>query len=146
MRVILLVSIIALATSGCALGAARAVAQARQPDPGQMLERADANGDGAVTREEFTQARAKLFERLDRNEDGFWTKDDTPRLVARRGRGERIGQALIALDKDGDGKVSREEFVNTPGLMFARADRNGDGTVDAQEMAAFRAAVAERRK
>lgn len=146
MRVILLVSVIALATSGCAFGAARAVAQASRPDLGQMLERADANGDGAVTREEFTQARARMFERLDRNSDGFWTKDDTPRLAARRGRGERIAEALIALDKDGDGKVSRDEFVNTPGLMFQRADMNHDGTVDAKELAAFQAAVASRGK
>lgn len=146
MRVILLVSVIAFTTSGCAFGAARAVAQARKPDLGQMLERADANGDGTITREEFTQARAKMFERLDRNDDGFWTKDDTPRLAARRGRGERITGALIALDKDGDSKVSRDEFVNTPGLMFERADLNHDGTVDAKEMEAFKAAVASRRK
>lgn len=144
--IIILVSVIALATSGCALGAARAIAQTRQPDLGQRLQRADADGDGSITREEFTQARAKMFERLDRNGDGFWTRDDTPRLVALRGRGERIGEALIALDKDRDGKVSRDEFVNRPGLMFGRADANHDGTIDSKEMAAFEAAFANRRK
>jgi hypothetical protein len=36
------------------------------------------------------------------------------------------------LDKDGDGKVSREEF-DGPSRAFDRHDRNGDGFIDADE-------------
>jgi hypothetical protein len=56
--------------SGCMM-AARAVAQQRQPDPSRIFDKADTNGDGVITREEFHAARERMFVRLDRNGDGY---------------------------------------------------------------------------
>ena len=147
MRTIVSLTLLALCTSGCAGVAMRAVAAARTPDPAQLLRNADANGDGMITEAEFRDARAKLFARLDRDGDGFLTNADTPRrLAARRaGGGDRLAEAMRGLDKDGDGKVSRDEFVNSPGLIFQRADANRDGVVDRQELEAFQAAAVARR-
>ena len=39
-------------------------AEAQSRDPAQLLLRADANGDGRITREEFTAGKARLFDRL----------------------------------------------------------------------------------
>jgi Ca2+-binding EF-hand superfamily protein len=141
-----MVSVIALSLSGCAAVARKALAAGGKPNISQLLANADENGDGKITRAEFTNARARLFAKLDRNGDGFLSKDDVPQgLLGRRRGGDRMQQAMAMLDKNGDGRISREEFVNGPGLLFTRADSNHDGVIDAQELAAFRAAAAARR-
>jgi Ca2+-binding EF-hand superfamily protein len=76
MRLRYLTPVVALCLSGCVGMAARAVSAARQPDLGQMLQNADQNGDGIVTRAEFDEARSKMFSRLDRNGDGYLSKED----------------------------------------------------------------------
>lgn len=110
-----------------------------------IFERADANDDGSVTRDEFIAARADLFTKLDRNSDGYIDSNDVPkRLAARRqqqgGRDFMVGQ----FDADGDGKVSKEEFVNGPTLAFDRADTNKDNVLDAKELAAAKEVVKEK--
>jgi Ca2+-binding EF-hand superfamily protein len=145
MRLIAVITLVAITTSGCIGMAVRAVAQPSKPDLSKLLDRADANGDGIITKAEFTAARAKMFDRLDRNHDGYLTKDDKPRFSLRQGGdGSRLQEILLMLDKDGDGRISRDEFVNSPSLLFERADTNHDGQVDASELAAFHAAMAAR--
>ncbi|HEX4272674.1 MAG TPA: EF-hand domain-containing protein [Rhizomicrobium sp.] len=146
MRFIVIIPFIILTTSGCVGMAVRAVAQPSKPDLSRMLEKADANGDGVITKAEFTDARAKLFDRLDRNHDGYLSKDDKPRFsLGRGGNGDRLQQMILIFDKDGDGKISRDEFVNGPSFLFDRADTNHDGVVDAGELAAFRSRMAARK-
>ena len=150
MRSLVIIPLLALCTTGCAGVAVRA-AKADHPRPAaQMFENADANHDGRITRSEFLEARQNAFTRLDRNGDGYLTRDDVPRrLAARRGVGDSgqggDGGAMRAMDADGDGRISREEFVNGSLMIFDRTDANHDGVVDAQEVAAFHAAVAARR-
>src|SRR4051812_21658959 len=90
--------------SGCMM-AARAVAQQRQPDPSRIFDKADTNGDGVITREEFHAARERMFVRLDRNGDGYIDKDDMSggRLAGRQKAQERLAELVTQLDRDGDG-------------------------------------------
>jgi hypothetical protein len=134
-------SILAALGLSAALGAA-AQAQA-QRDPAEVISRADANGDGAVSRDELRTERDSAFGRLDRNGDGFLSGDDAPRRRQAAG-GERLDRARAAFDTDGDGQISEAEFVNGPMVGFDRADANKDSVVDAGELQALRAAAAAR--
>ncbi len=88
-----------------------------------IFERADANNDGSVTREEFIAARADHFTKLDRNSDGYIDSNDVPKRLAARRQQQGGGDFMVGqFDADGDGKVSKEEFVNGPTLVFDRAD------------------------
>ena len=53
---------------------------------GFMLERADGNGDGSITRAEMLDARSQLFGTRDRNGDGYIDAADAPSRAAARPR------------------------------------------------------------
>src|SRR3569833_1577077 len=130
MRLIFVIAIVALTASGCVGMAVRAFAKPTKPDYSELLQKSDTNGDGIITKAEFTTARAKMIDRQDCNHDGYLTKDDKPRFSLRRNtNGDRLQQMMLMLDKDGDGRVSRDEFVNSPGLLFDHADTNHDGQI-----------------
>ena len=135
-RTVTLLAAVITLNSGCMM-AARAVAQQRQPDPTRVLDRADTNRDGVITREEFHAARERLFAKLDRNSDGYIdTSDRSGRLIGRRKVQERLASLVTQLDADGDGRVSRAEFVDGPMPLFDRADTDHNGQLSKAEVTA----------
>lgn len=107
-----------------------------------IFERADTNHDGSVTREEFRAARTQQFARFDRNSDGYLDSDDVPKRLAKRRQQNGGGDFMVGqFDADGDGKVTREEFINGPTLMFDRADTDQSGVLDPKELAAAKEAA-----
>jgi Ca2+-binding EF-hand superfamily protein len=38
------------------------------------------------------------------------------------------------MDADGDGNITKDEFMTFHEKMFSRKDKNGDGVIDASEM------------
>ena len=129
--------------------------------PGQMLlertKRMDRDGDGTVTRKEFDQTQEGDFKRLDRNGDGVITEDEVRALAGggagRRGEGRGRGaeggppargrggppearhllMMLKRKDADGDGQLTREEFMKDDRL-FKHLDRDGDGAITEAEV------------
>ncbi|WP_419807369.1 hypothetical protein [Sphingomonas sp.] len=77
------------------LAGAPAVAQDTPPPPpgGGGMMRADANGDGVVTKDEALAQAAQRFDRMDTNHDGKLTRDELDR-VGQRMRGMRGGGDL----------------------------------------------------
>lgn len=137
------------ATLLCLLSAPSMAQSMRRGGEG-MFERADANNDGSVTKEEFIATRGDQFAKLDRNSDGYLDSTDMPKRMAERrkqnGGGETQGGQF---DTNGDGKVSKDEFINGPTLIFDRADTDKNSVLDAKELAAAKeaakAAAEERR-
>jgi Ca2+-binding EF-hand superfamily protein len=98
-------------------------------DPVQMIMRADANGDGKVTREEFADAQ---FARMDRNKDGVIDAKDFEGMPD--GMAERVKGMVMRADANGDGKVTKEELVKATTPMFDRFDTNHDGAITKEEI------------
>ncbi|WP_416797721.1 EF-hand domain-containing protein [Ciceribacter azotifigens] len=122
-------------------------AEARTAPP--ILQRLDANNDGAVSRDEIVTGRAKLFARIDVNGDGVIDEDEMESLrdaIMDRATAmqARLGNRMRRLDTNGDGKVFRDEF-RARTLFFDLADRDGDGKLSASEFLVIRGIMLNRR-
>lgn len=89
----------------------------------RMLERADANRDGVITRGEFRAMAAAGFDRQDVNRDG--KIDPSERRQAREQRMSQRGAK--------GGTVTRAAFQARALARFDRIDANKDGQIDPAE-------------
>jgi len=94
-----------------------------------VISKADADGTGSVSWDEFLKvlenrpikkriekALRRLFDEFDTDNSGFITADNVRQLINDAGFGddvtdEEISELISRVDKEGDGKVSFEEFV-----------------------------------
>ena len=91
------------------------------------LNKHDENGDGKLSKDEFPGSD-KAFGKLDQNQDGYIDKGEAHK--ARKERSQKKTQAyLIKYDKNGDGKLSKDEFSGSD-EAFEKFDKNQDGYID----------------
>ena len=105
----------------CVLGAAlwlaaAGLSQAQVRDTGDYLARMDSDGNGTVSLAEYQQWMGYAFERMDRNGDGTLSPGELP-----GGRGRA---------------VTRQAHLATLAAAFKRQDLDGNGVLDARELAA----------
>lgn len=127
-----------LALVGAGLLASPAQAQPRHEGG---FQRADANADGVVTRDEFRSQRLAQFEFIDTNKDNALSQAELD--VARQ---HPIGMRRPPKqgEREPRGDIRRDQFVKAPQPMIERYDRNRDGQVSAAEIEADRAARFDR--
>jgi len=109
-----------------------------------MLGRYDTDGDGKVSAAEFSAGRMKFFGRLDANGDQTISAAELNQAQAdmqsRGGPMQAMMQkridALKAADANADGAVSADEYTAAVTAEFTAMDTNGDGFIDAGEVAA----------
>lgn len=112
-----------------------------------IFDRADANRDGYVTKSEIQAARARMFDAIDTNGDGLITPAEVEagksrlkeraarrlaKLAERKAKMPATGDRLAALDRNKDGKITRDEFVSGATPWFDRLDRDGKGVSKAE--------------
>jgi hypothetical protein len=104
----------------------------------------DANGDGAISAQEFDDAAKARFQRVDANQDGVIDAGELAaiqkRMEERRaarsdaGRGPAGGGGLwAAMDADGDGKVTQAEALSASKTRFAKLDADKNGLLSEAE-------------
>lgn len=86
--------------------------------------RADADGDGRVSRAEFVDGRIARLTAIDANRDGSITVEERRSGIDTR-RNQRVSARFETLDTDGNGAVSREEFTAAREMRGDRAGRGG---------------------
>lgn len=138
--------ILLLAVLGVSLALPASAQFGRGRGGGDILEKADADRDGFITREEYSLARAAQFERMDRNKDGSVTRADFGRLARFKPDAvDRLMSVLSAADANQDGRITRAELQAAPMPVFERGDSDGDGRLSRDEVDAIKAQRKARR-
>ena len=108
-----------------------------------FIENWDLDANGAVTLAELTEKRGDVFYTFDSDDDGMLTAEeysyfDDARKVDMQSNAERSGgkmgkvqkgMTLDYNDTDGDGSVSRNEFLANTTDWLAIIDQDGSGDV-----------------
>jgi hypothetical protein len=85
-------------------------------------ERLDTDDDGAVERSEFDRFMEAAFVHLDADETGSLDAAEMSEILS--------PAQITELDDNGDGRVSRSEFMAQGAEDFRGADTDGDGQLE----------------
>jgi hypothetical protein len=137
-----------------ALGFAADNTTAPKGDRGSYFKKADADGNGTLSRAEVEKSLprlAKKFDQVDANKDGQLTHDElkagrkSHKHAHKKGnqadRHARGAERFKHADSNGDAKISRAEAeTNAPRLAkkFDAIDANKDGQLTQEELSAYR--------
>ena len=91
----------------------------------------DPRGDATISRADEQKRAEERFAAADTDHDGFISAKEQS---AARGQGQRgPGGGMRGADSDGDGKISKDEFVSTRLQRFDAQDTDKDGQLTKAE-------------
>ncbi len=137
-----------LAALICTAGPVLASSHGKGNAGAHFIENWDLDGDGVVTLAEATERRSDVFASFDADEDGALSAEEYDMFDAARANDlQEMGLPAKAAqgnnpaglmrremtDANGDGSVTEEEFLGSTAAWIARMDRNGDGTISADD-------------
>jgi Ca2+-binding EF-hand superfamily protein len=113
-----------------------------------LLKQFDTDGDGKISKAEAKGRILENFERFDLNKDGYLDRKELGALVetirAQKGPGPFGGAGSMsfmdfdALDKNADGRLTRDELKGTPWeKRFDEIDTDKSGQIDRREFEQF---------
>lgn len=103
-----------------------------------MFHKMDLNNDKVVTSLEYANFADAMFKQTDSDQDGQVSAAEC--LAAQSAAGKKkVDQKAVAahmqlVDADHDGQISRAEHETFVRQEFTRADRNGNGSLDEDEV------------
>jgi hypothetical protein len=105
----------------------RAQADDPPPSPQEALAAYDTDKDGTLDENEVKAAAGALFDKLDADKDGTLDEKEL--------HGHMTAAHFAEADPDHDKTVSRDEYMVFVTKAFRAANRDGDRTLDANELA-----------
>jgi Ca2+-binding EF-hand superfamily protein len=97
-----------------------------------MMERYDANKDGALSQEEIDTNRTQWHGEFDADKTGDLSLAEF-QVLWLKARRETMVREFQEFDRDGDGKVTLEEYKAPLAMLVSRMDANNDGVVNRQD-------------
>ena len=96
----------------------------------EMMHVIDTNKDGMVSKDEWIAFQERVFKAMDKDNNGFLVEKDfvsvDPNAIAfataAYARGLRTNDMFKKIDANGDGKITRDEFVNYQLKIFKMLD------------------------
>ncbi len=111
------------------------------PNPEELFKRLDANGDGKLSKDELPERFGQRIMQADANKDGTVTKEEFAEVAKRMGGGRGgpggqpdPAQLFARADKNGDGKLTKDELPGPLAERLMKADADGDGAVTKAEL------------
>jgi Ca2+-binding EF-hand superfamily protein len=92
----------------------------------QLMERYDTNKDGKISQDEIDNNRAEWLARFDTDKDGALSLKEFEALWMEAHRLQMVREFQF-FDKDGDAKVTLDEYKGPLAHLVRDYDRNGDG-------------------
>jgi Ca2+-binding EF-hand superfamily protein len=121
-------------TAVCVLLGAAASQGVRAQSEGEPFSLTDIDKNGSIDRQEYQRRMVEVFYFADNNKDGVVTVEELAVI-------ETVDpKAFRTADKNGDDKLTVDEFVAYRMVDFTAADANKDGVLTYEEVQVWRAA------
>jgi hypothetical protein len=101
-------------------------AQTDPPAPNAAIAAIDTDKDGTIDENEAKAAAGTLFDKLDADKDGALDEKEL--------QGHMTKRQFAEADPDNDKTLTRDEYLVFVTKAFRAANRDGDSTIDANEL------------